>query len=229
MRPVFCFIDDSKFELDLFQRVFPVEAPGIEFILGSTYEEVREKIGDRYPALFILDLYGQDESIDSSIPEQAELANEISKFPGLESVYEGLSALPDDVRTNEFLKRLFHLTDAWRNLFANTLWKSGQSIKYGLGNHRQARKDFPLTPTTAYTRKSMIPDAVKAFQAGMDGLSLKPDAGSDDEIYEKTKEKAEELIKNWSEIVSGNFLGHDGEGDSAYLEAVRGWRKIASV
>ena len=58
MRPIFCFIDDSPFELEVFSRNIVPAAPEIEFILGSTYKQIQTELEDRYPVLFLLDLYG---------------------------------------------------------------------------------------------------------------------------------------------------------------------------
>ena len=138
-KPIFCFIDDSSFELDVFRNHIAPAAPGIEFILGSTYGEVREALGSRHPCLFLLDLYGSDESMGAPvIPSLDELQAEAAGFKTLEQVYEGLDDFPGD-KTNEFLKRLFNIANSWRLLFYRASRKAGQNVNYGLDNLSQAR------------------------------------------------------------------------------------------
>lgn len=59
MRPIYCFIDDSSFEIALFQDLFPKEIPGIEFVCASSFHGCKMILEKRsvYPSLFILDLY----------------------------------------------------------------------------------------------------------------------------------------------------------------------------
>ncbi|MBW2091551.1 MAG: hypothetical protein JRI34_05440 [Deltaproteobacteria bacterium] len=205
MRPLFCFIDDSAFELDVFKNNIVPAAKNIDFTLASTYAETRREIGSRYPALFILDLYGRDPNLPAQgIPAKETLAAEIKSVASLDSIYEGLDDFSKDT-VNEFLKRMFHLTDAWRNLFSKVFRATGQNINYGLSNLAAARKDFPSAAAVAYTRKSMISDAVEAFSAGFQGLNLKPDAFSDEEIHRVTTVAAPGLLESWSSLVTKRF------------------------
>jgi len=205
MKPIFCFIDDSAFELDVFRENIVPAGTGLKFILGSTYRQVRAEIGDDYPALFVLDLYGRDPALSAGgIPPPEKLNEQIKQFPSLDAIYSGLDDFTGD-RVNEYLKRMFHLTDAWRRLFAQTFKSTGQSIKYGLGNYAAATTDFPAASAVAYTRKSIISDAEEALAAGLNGLNLKPDAGSDAEIRRVTAVRAPELIKGWSKLVTQRY------------------------
>lgn len=212
MPPIACFIDDSPFELEVFERNIIPASPGIEFILGSTYDEVRRELGERYPCLFLLDLYGRDSTMTNPrIPSREELESEIKLFGSLNSVYDGLGDFPGD-KTNEFLKRLFHLTDPWRRLFYQASRTAGQNIKYGLGNLAAASRDFPATATIAYTRKSTIMDTVEVLAAGIDGLNLKPDGPSDEAINRSTTASAASLLEDWSGKVTQSF--------STYLQSL---------
>ena len=205
MLPIFCFIDDSPFELDVFLTSIAPKARNIEVITGHTYGAIKEQLGDRYPCLFLLDLYGRDEKAGpASIPPLPEIEKEISAFKSLQDVYEGLDHFPGD-RTNEYLKRLFHLTDSWRDLFYKASRKAGQNINYGLCNLESVQRDYPAAAAVAYTRKSLIIDAVEVLKAGVDGLSLKPDGPDDPTIRDNTTLMAPQLLETWSELVTHKF------------------------
>ena len=208
MRPIFCFIDDSAFELSVFEKGIAALNPEIDFIQATTYEQARAEIGDRYPALFVLDLYGRDPDITPlGIPSKGALTEQIRGLVSVESLYEGLEDFSGD-RTNEFLKRMFHMMDSWRQLFARVFEATGQNIKYGLNNLAEAKQEFPFSPAVAYTRKSMISDAVEAIGHGFDGINLKPDGPDDESIYRETASKAPQLIDSWSDLVTQKFSGH---------------------
>jgi hypothetical protein len=208
MQPLFCFIDDSDFEHSVFEKCIAASNPGIDFIQTTTYEQARLEIGDRYPALFILDLYGRDPDIvPLGIPLKEAMAEKIKGMVSVESLYEGLDDFSGD-KTNEFLKRMFHMMDSWRQLFARVFETTGQNIKYGLKNLAEARQEYPFSPAVAYTRKSMISDAVEAIDRGFDDLNLKPDGPDDETIYRETALKAPQLIDSWSDLVTRKFSGH---------------------
>ncbi|MBF0530273.1 MAG: hypothetical protein HQK55_13575 [Deltaproteobacteria bacterium] len=202
MPPIVCFIDDSAFELEVFSRnIIPVGV-GLEFVLGSTYEEVRHKIGSRYPCLFLLDLYGRDPNLPPArLPSLDDLAAESLNLKSLPEVYAGLEDHPGD-KVNEYLKRLFHVVDGWRRLFYRASRQAGQNINYGLNNLAAVRRDFPGTAAVGYTRKSLIMDAVDVIKAGMDGLALKPDGPDDQAIQQATADSARALLAAWAEVIS---------------------------
>ncbi len=206
MPPVFIFIDDSPFELQVFSDCIIPASPGIEFILGSTYEQVKSRLGERYPSLFLLDLYGQDPEITSPrIMSREELSAATEPFCSLDRVYGGLELVPEGIRTNEFLKRLFHITDPWRKAFLSASRAAGQNTRYGMGNLAAVRRDYPAAAAVAYTRKSMITDAVDLLAAGIDGLDLKPDGPDDQAIHEATRAAAPALLESWSMKVTHCF------------------------
>lgn len=205
MTPVFCFIDDSRFELDVFKECIVPAAPGVEFIQGSTYEAVRERLGDRYPCLFLLDLYGRDPEIPAPrILSREELEATTQSVPSLDAVYDGLAEFPGDP-VNEFLKRLFHAVDPWRRVFLQASRTAGQNTAYGLANLATVHRDYPAAATVAYTRKSMISDAVDVLAAGVDGLNLKPDGPTDQAIRRATTAAAPGLLESWSHRVTERF------------------------
>lgn len=83
-RPVYCFIDDSPFELELFKDVIEIRFPGILFIYASTYAECHSQLDKQklYPSLFIVDLYGCDGQLTNvNIPQKEMLEAQIANMP----------------------------------------------------------------------------------------------------------------------------------------------------
>lgn len=200
-KQIICFIDDSGFEHDLVGNEIAPCAPDIRFLQAYTFEELRLKLGDQKPALFLLDLWGQDPEVGKPcLTPKAELDNLTAGFKTLDQVYEGLENFSGD-RTNEYLKRLFTIVDSWRRLFETVCDRIGQNRKYGLANLKDARKHYPGVPAVFYTRKSLINDAVAMFQAGADGLFIKPTGSDDNETHRLTRDYAPELIDRLREIM----------------------------
>ena len=213
---IICFIDDSKFEHDLMGDEIAPSAPHLTFIRAYTFEEAMERLGRRIPILFLLDLWGQDETVrNPSITPKNELEKRLAEFKSLDSVYEGLEDFKGD-RNNEYLKRLFAIVAGWRNLFEDVCGRVGQNRKYGLGNLRQARKTFPGVPCVFYTRKSLISDAVAIFQAGADGLFIKPTGRDDSSTRLSTREYAPGLIQDLASVV-GKHLGELEKNEGLYV------------
>ena len=204
---IVCFIDDSKFEHDLVREEIAPSAPRLTFLQAYTFEEAMERLGRRIPILFLLDLWGQDPTVkDPSITPKHDLEERIAEFKSVDSVYEGLEGFQGD-QNNEYLKRLFAIVDSWRNLFEDTCGRAGQNRKYGLGNLHQARENFPAVPSVFYTRKSLISDAVAIFQAGADGLFIKPTRPDDSMTRLATREYAPQLIQDLSLVVDRHLGG----------------------
>ncbi|MDZ7699582.1 MAG: hypothetical protein U5R49_22515 [Deltaproteobacteria bacterium] len=158
-------------------------------------------MASRRPALFLLDLWGQDNTVaDPHITPKKDLENLMEKFPTLEDVYEGLDDLEGDV-PNEYLKRLFTIVNSWRNLFESACDVVGQNRKYGLTNLEQARHHYPGVPAVFYTRKSLITDAVAMFKAGADGLFIKPTGPSEAETRRLTRSYAPILERELLHII----------------------------
>jgi DNA-binding NarL/FixJ family response regulator len=187
-------------------------APELTFVQAYTFEEARKMLGTDVPVLFLLDLWGQDESVTQPVlTPKGELEKQVSRFKTLHDVYEGLESFPGD-QANEYLKRLFTIVDSWRNLFEGACGRIGQNRKYGLANLQQARQHFPGVPAVFYTRKSLISDAAAMFKAGADGLFIKPTGRDDDETGRLTEEFAPALIKELALIVDDlleNLEKHD--------------------
>ena len=154
------------------------------------------------PALFLLDLWGQDPDVKTpAVVPKEELERKISAFPSLEGVYAGLGTFKGDVN-NEYLKRLFSIVDRWRTLFESACASIGQNRKYGLGNLKGVRTHYPGVPAVFYTRKSLISDAVAMINAGADGLFIKPTGVDDGETRRLTREFAPTLMTGLERIMA---------------------------
>jgi DNA-binding NarL/FixJ family response regulator len=202
---IICFIDDSPFEHDLVRQEIAPSAPGLKFIQAYTFEEAKETLAGSIPVLFLLDLWGQDMTVKKpSLMPKKELEEKISKMQTLETVYEGLENFQGD-RTNEVLKRLFTIVDGWRNVFEEVCDRIGQNRKYGLSNLQQVRKWYLGVPAVFYTRKSLISDAVAIFEAGANGLFIKPTGFNDAETRISTRQYAPKLIEALTHLVDLHF------------------------
>ncbi len=203
MKPIVCFIDDSRFEHDLVCHEIAPVATDLEFLQAYTFDEAVDRLNHRVPALFLLDLWGQDpEVFRPYLTSIDELRTRVAGFPTLEHVYEGLNEFEGDLN-NEYLKRLFAVVDCWRNLFEDVCNRIGQNRKYGLANLGQARQHYPETPAVFYTRKSLIHDAVAMFKAGANGLFIKPTGSSDTDTRGLTRAYAPRLLDDLRTIMGG--------------------------
>lgn len=204
MKPAICFIDDSDFEHDLVRQEIAPQAPEYAFVQTYTFEEAEDRLGSDPPALFLLDLWGQDPDVaEPVITPKPSLEETASRIPDLDSVFDGLDTFPGD-RHNEYLKRLFRIVDGWRDLFEAACAGVGQNRKYGLANLRQAREVYPGVPAVFYTRKSLISDAVAMFRAGCEGLFIKPTGPDDEETRRLTRENAPELLRDLTRIIEAS-------------------------
>jgi len=202
MKPMICFIDDSRFEHDLVQNEIAPSAPDLQFIQAYTFAEAKKLLGDAKPDLFLLDLWGQDEAVSHPrITPLDEVRKRVAAFPTLDDVYDGLDRFQGDVN-NEYLKRFFSIVDSWRTLFQDVCDNVGQNRKYGLSNLSAARSHFPGTPAVFYTRKSLIQDAVALFRAGADGLFIKPTGLDDQDTRRKTRANAPHLLADLKKIMT---------------------------
>ena len=206
MKLTICFIDDSEFEHDLVRSEILPLATGVTFLQTFTFDEAREKLEGTIPILFLLDLWGQDRSVKApSLTPKEDLENKIARFKTLDNVYDNLECCEDDQIYNEYLKGLFSIVDSWRGLFEEVCNRIGQNRKYGLTNIQKIREHYPGVPAVFYTRKSLINDAVALFQAGSDGLFIKPTGRNDRETRILTRKYAPKLIEELSRIIDGHI------------------------
>lgn len=201
MKSVICFIDDSDFEHNLVRYEIAPFSAEFSFVHAYDFEEAKNLFASRNPALFLLDLWGQDEEIlDPRITSEEELRSRVMDFPTLDGVYSGLADFQGD-KTNEYLKRLFSIVNNWRGLFEEVCSRAGQNRKYGLHNITQARLFYPGVPAVFYTRKSLINDAVAMFRAHADGLFIKPTGCNNQDTERLTREYAPQFLKDLKKII----------------------------
>ena len=221
MESIICFIDDSDFEHNLVGEIIAPAAPDFTFIQAYTFDEAKKKLGPREPLLFLLDLWGQDQSVRRpAITPLVEMETKIAGFKTIESVYKGLEEFSHDP-FNEYLKRLFSIVHSWRQLFEEVCEKIGQNRKYGLENLRLARLAYPSVPVLFYTRKSIISDAVALFQAGADGLFIKPSGRSDQETRVLTKANTPKLVGEILRILDQWYTSAEATSDDSKADRNR--------
>ena len=209
-KPVYCFIDDSPFELKLFKDVIEIRHPDIQFIYAKTYAECDNLLAELvlYPSLFILDLYGREGLHKNvNIPQKALLENQIKDIPSLDVAYKSLEIYNGDkeLQVNEFLKRLFSILNGWRKLFSEQCANLDQGSQYGINNLQCVRENYPTVTTVMYTRKGLFTDAVKLSQYNCDGIFIKPAGSTDEEIYAETKNHADNLMDSWNKCIKKGY------------------------
>ncbi len=209
-KPVYCFIDDSPFELKLFKDVIETRIPKIQFIYASTYDECDRQLDEQklYPSLFILDLYGREGiQEDVCIPRKELLESRIDKMPSLDVAYDGLEKYncDENLQTNEFLKRLFSILNEWRSLFSDQCASLDQGSRFGIHNLQSAKKNYPSVTAVMYTRKGLFTDAVILSQQNCDGIFIKPTGTTDEDIYAETEKQTENLMDNWNECIRNRY------------------------
>ena len=209
-KPVYCFIDDSPFELKLFRDVIETRFPGIHFIYASTYEKCHRQLAEQnlYPSLFVLDLYGREGiQADVSIPRKELLEARIDKMPNLNIAYDGLEKYNSDkdLQANEFLKRLFSILNEWRDFFSEQCASLDQGSRFGINNLLNVRQYYSTVTAVMYTRKGLFTDAVILSRHNCDGIFIKPPGATDTDIYAETEKQAESLMDNWNECVRNSY------------------------
>ncbi len=201
MGSMICFIDDSAFEHEMVRDEIAPLGTEWRFVQAYTFDEARSLLARDTPSLFLLDLWGQDETVSSPrIAPQAEVLEKVAAFPSLADVYGGLKDFKGDVN-NEYLKRFFAIVDSWRTLFESVCGEVGQNRKYGLSNLLKVRQYYSGVPAVFYTRKSLISDAVALFKAGADGLFIKPTGTTDEETRRLTRKNAPLLLRELKRII----------------------------
>ena len=210
-RPVYCFIDDSSWERELFHNAIELRFSKIQFICVSTYRDCQQQLEKQklYPSLFILDLYGREgQRTGVKIPQKEQLLVQINNIPNIDAVFKGLEkfTVNKDLLVNEYLKRLFAIVNEWRNLFSIQCANLDQGSQFGINNLTNVRRDYPGVAAVMYTRKGLFTDATKLSQYDCNGIFIKPTGFTDEEIYEETKSQADTLMDKWNECIRIQYL-----------------------
>lgn len=196
MKPVFVFIDDTRFELDNFKANAAPAFERAEFIYATTFAEAVQALSGRRPLCFLLDIYGRDpaEEPNGVLPEPKVLEELLGEAPPLDSLYAGLENAGDPGQAaNLYLRRLYAQVERWQRAFAAAAASLGQGRAYGLYNLRQVRAQFPAAAALGFSRKALFADAVVMGQAGAEGFLQKPQGADDAEIAEQTRAAGPEL------------------------------------
>jgi len=209
-KPVYCFIDDSPFELKLFKDVIEIRYPDIHFIYANTYDECHRQLEELslYPSLFILDLYGREGlQTDVEIPQKEMLEARVENIPGIEIAYDCLDKYEGDknLQVNEFLKRLFSILNEWKNIFSDQCAGLDQGSQYGINNLLLVRKDYPNVAAVMYTRKGLFTDAVKLSRHNCDGIFIKPAGTTEKKIYAESRIQVNSLMDGWNECIRNRY------------------------
>ncbi len=197
-KPVFCFIDDAKFELDNFRENAAPAFEGVDFIYATTFEQASLQLTERMPLCFLLDIYGGDPDLESPrLPAPESLSGVLQNPVGLGDLYGGMDQQADasPETGNAFLRRLYTQVEAWQAAFQNACQSLGQGKAYGLYNLSQVRARYPWAAALGFSRKALFDDAVALMASGADGLLRKPQGADQAAIAKATKEAAPELAR----------------------------------
>lgn len=190
MQPVFCFIDDARFELENFQQNAAPAFGRARFVYAQTFEQARQALAGQTPLLFLLDIYGSDPQVsEPAIPAASQLAQALGPGESLEALYADLAQAGDGAG-NLYLRRLYSRVECWQRAFLGAVASLGQGRAYGLHNLQEARRHFPLAAALGYSRKALYADAVALSQAGAEGLLQKPQGADDQAIAQATRQAA---------------------------------------
>lgn len=233
VRPVYCFIDDARFELDNFRaNAAPAFAP-IPVLYAQTYDQARAQLDGCVPLCFLLDIYGFDPAvIDPAPPPEEELGALAGGGLDLSGLYQDLDQGPEG--RNAFLRGLYAQVEAWQKAFLLAAEGLGQGRAYGLANLARARSEYPWAAALGYSRKALYADAMAMSGAGADGLLQKPQGEDERQIAEATRQGAPFLAQAARRAVAerlsrvlaplGLRLSQEPGGDMialAVLEALR--------
>lgn len=200
-----CFIDDSPYERNLFDQVYG-QLGSWELVIAETFDQAREKLGERIPLIWLLDLWGND-PLGSAQPQligRDVLTAKAGEINTLGAVFEGLEEFPGD-KPNEYLKRFYTIVSGWSGLFLEAAKAADQTVAYGLYNLARVREHYPGTTALAYTRKSQSSDLAGFLAAGGDGAMLKPHGPDDAAILEATRTRGPGLMKQAQETLAARL------------------------
>jgi hypothetical protein len=200
MKPVFCFIDDSEFELDNFREHAAWAFGRVEWIFAHSFNQAMAEMGGRRPFCFLLDLYGASPHAVPQPPDSDQLLQRIPEKLDITSLY---SELPRDSSEagNLVLRKLHGQAEKWQRLFQYAAQELGQSREYGLSNLEMAHSNYPWAACVAYSRKARFTDAMACSQAGMDGILQKPQGDGAKAIARATRQEAPDLARAAYEAV----------------------------
>jgi DNA-binding NarL/FixJ family response regulator len=195
MQPIFCFIDDSDFELDNFREHAAPAFKGVEFVYACDFDDAQRKLEDRRCLCFLLDIYGGSPKQDAGdLPAADQLAPALGKGFDIGQLYSGLEGEGAE-RANQFLRRLYGRVQEAQSAFSAAAQALGQSPAFGLGSLALVRQHYPWAAVLAYSRKALYADAADMCSAGADGVLQKPQGRDEAAIALATKQAAPSLAQ----------------------------------
>ena len=209
-KPVFCFIDDAKFELENFAQNAAPAFEGVDFIYASTFGQAQSQLNERLPVCFLLDIYGADPDLKKTSQPAPEIFSQVlDQPPGLGQLYEGVDQEDgaSSEEGNTFLRNLFAQVEAWQDAFSQACQSLGQGNAYGLANLTRAREFYPWAAALGFSRKALYDDAAVMMAAGADGILRKPQGADEAAIAKATKQAAPELAKAAFAAVNRRLAG----------------------
>lgn len=195
MQPIFCFIDDSDFELDNFREHAAPAFQGVEFVYACDFDDAQRKLEDRRCLCFLLDIYGGSPKQDAGdLPAPDQLAPALGKGFDINQLYSELEGEGRE-RANQFLRRLYGRVQEAQSAFSAAAQTLGQSSAFGLGSLALVRQHYPWAAALAYSRKALYTDAADMCSAGADGVLQKPQGRDEAAIALATKQAAPSLAQ----------------------------------
>ncbi len=201
MELIYCFIDDTDFELDNFRAHAAWAFEPVRVVYAKSVDQAQELLQKRRPLCFLLDLYGTDPACaEPAPPPREELAAALPAPLDLEELYQGV-APGDSEAGNRFLRRLHGQVQGWQAAFLLACRGLGQGSGYGLANLREVRRRWPWAAALSYSRKALYGEGAAFTLAGGDGVLQKPQGGDEPAIAQATRRQAPELARTCQRAV----------------------------
>lgn len=205
MSALFCFIDDSEFELENFQANAVKAYDRAEFVFATSFGEAAEQIGKRIPVCFLLDIFGGDPEAKPRLPKPAETVKMMGKPPSVERLYSNVEK-PSPKEANLLLRRIYAYVNRIQMAFSRAAGMLGQGRHYGLENLAKVRENYPWATAIGYSRKALYADAVAMSMAGADGVLQKPQGDDDDAIAMATRQMSLALARSAYEMIDRRLI-----------------------
>lgn len=206
MNLVYCFIDDTDFELDNFRAHAAWAFEPVQVVYAKSVDQAQEALRDQRPLCFLLDLYGTDPACaDPAPPPREEMAGALPAPLDLEELYRG-AAPGDSEAGNRFLRQLYGQVQGWQAAFLLACRSLGQGSGYGLGNLREVRRRWPWAAALSYSRKALYGEGAAFTLAGGDGVLQKPQGGDEQAIAQATRRQAPDLARTCHRAVRRRLL-----------------------
>lgn len=225
VKPLFCFIDDARFELDNFRDHAAWAFEPAVVVYAATFSQAEAAIAEQPVVGFLLDIYGSDPQGGAAprLPEESDLAARLAPAAEVAGLYQGLDQGAE--AGNTFLRRLYGRVQAWQEAFLEAAGGLGQGRAYGLYNLARALERYPWAACLGYSRKALYADAAAMTLAGADGVLQKPQGADDAAIARATRQEAPALARAFCRAVDQRLAAARAADELAGRQEVdRAWR-----